>query len=237
LLEVIDLVAGYGRLTILNSLSLTIRPTQLVALFGRNGSGKSTLVKSVIGQVRATAGQIRWQGESIERFSTEQVIGRGIGIVPQNRGLFPGMTVLENLSLACFSLRLRKKAFNDSVDEIFSQFPVLATKRNVSAASLSGGEQQMLGIGKALIRKPRLLLLDEPSTGLAPSIQLELVDLIGALRRSGLTMIIAEQNVQWVLEIADTAHILEQGRIVESVDSTLGVSEMNAVVTNHLGKL
>jgi branched-chain amino acid transport system ATP-binding protein len=236
-LEIDHLSAGYARMTILREVTVTVPYGHTVALLGRNGAGKTTLVRAIMGIVRATSGRIHWQGHSIERFSTERITNLGIAVVPQDRGLFPEMTVLENLRLACFSLRLGRRGVAERLDEAFHRFPALTSKRNAIAASLSGGQQQMLAIGKALVRRPNLLLLDEPSTGLSPTAIQQLADVIHELHTSKLTLLVTEQNVHWLLPIADQIAIVEQGEVVRSLPGIALDPKAGEVVAAYIGEL
>jgi branched-chain amino acid transport system ATP-binding protein len=224
-------------MTILRDVTMSVPNGRTVALLGRNGAGKTTLVKAIMGIVRSTAGSIEWEGTSIQQFNTERIANLGIAVVPQDRGLFPEMTVLENLRLACFSLRLGRRGVIGRVDEVFHRFPALAAKRNAIAASLSGGQQQMLAIGKALVRRPKLLLLDEPSTGLSPTVIQDLAEVINELHTSKLTLLVTEQNVQWLLPIADQIEIVEQGEVVRSLAGAGTDPSVGDVVAAYIGKL
>jgi branched-chain amino acid transport system ATP-binding protein len=169
--------------------------------------------------VRLSAGEVAWEDRKLNRLRTEQVVKLGLSLVPQSRGLFMGLTVAENLSLACIAFSLSRKEVREREEEIYARFPSLVARRDVPAASLSGGEQQMLAIGKALMRKPRLLILDEPSTGLAPKVLEDIAALIHDLRDGDLSIMLTEQNVHWALGMVDTVYVIEQGAIVEHLES------------------
>jgi branched-chain amino acid transport system ATP-binding protein len=218
-LRLSDVTAGYGRITVLRAVDLAVDPGQAVGIFGRNGAGKTTLAKTIVGAVRASAGDVMWDDRRLNRMPTEQVVKLGISLVPQSRGLFMGLTVDENLALSCIAFRLSRKEVREREDEIYERFPALVARRGVPAASLSGGEQQMLAIGKALMRRPRLLILDEPSTGLAPKVLEDIASLIHDLRDGELSIMITEQNIHWALGMVDVAYVIEQGHVVEKFDA------------------
>jgi branched-chain amino acid transport system ATP-binding protein len=214
-----DVSSGYGRITILRDVDLVVPAGQAVGVFGRNGAGKTTLGKTIVSTIRASSGDVMWGDRRLNRLRTEQVVKLGISLVPQSRGLFMSLTVAENLLLACVAWRLARKDVRERENEMYERFPVLGERRNLPAASLSGGEQQMLAIAKALMRRPKLLILDEPSTGLAPKVLESIAALIKDLRGGELSLVLTEQNIHWALGMVDVAHILEQGRIVESFDA------------------
>jgi branched-chain amino acid transport system ATP-binding protein len=236
MLKLTEVTAGYGRIMILRALDLQVAPGQAVGLFGRNGAGKTTLAKTILGVVRATKGEVLWEGKRLNRLRTEQTVKLGISLVPQSRGLFMGLTVAENLLLSCVAWRLSRSEVRQRESEMYERFPVLGERRDLPAASLSGGEQQMLAIAKALMRRPKLLILDEPSTGLAPKILEELATLIAGLRDGELSLVLMEQNVHWALSMVDVAHILDQGRIMETLDRTDESSgELERLMARYLG--
>jgi branched-chain amino acid transport system ATP-binding protein len=213
MLEVTDLHVAYGELPALQGVSLKIQPGEMVALVGPNGAGKTTLLKAISGLLPARAGTIRWQQEDISNASPQRIVERGIALVPEGRKLFAAMTVRENLELGAFILRAQKEKFSQ-LEKIFALFPRLAERQRQRAGSLSGGEQQMLALGRALMGLPRLLLLDEPSLGLAPRVVESMMSILSDLHRGGMSVLIVEQNVHAVLALAERAYILEGGRIV-----------------------
>jgi len=208
-LDVTDLVAGYGRLRVLDGLSCSVPTGSMVAVVGANGAGKSTLLRAIDGLIPATSGDIRLEGESIVGVPTERLAKRGLAHVPENRLVFPGLSVRDNLVLGAWS-RPRDTPF----DEVVALFPRLEPRLDQTAGSLSGGEQQMLAIGRALMSRPRVLILDEPSIGLAPKIVVEIMDVLARLRDSGeLAILLVEQNLSAAFRVADSAIVVSHGRV------------------------
>jgi branched-chain amino acid transport system ATP-binding protein len=213
LLEVKALDAFYGPVQVLHGIDLTVPDGNIVGLVGANAAGKSTLMFTLAGLRTTHTGEVLLDGQSLAGLPAYERVVRGLVLVPERRRLFPFMTVLENLEIGAYSAAARAVA-RQSLDEVLALLPVLGERRRQMAGSLSGGEQQMLAIGRALMAKPRVLLLDEPTEGLAPIYVKLLFDLIGNLRASGLTVLIVEQNVHHVLRTADRAYVLENGRLV-----------------------
>jgi branched-chain amino acid transport system ATP-binding protein len=213
LLEVKNLNAFYGAVQILHDVNLSVGKGEIVGLVGANAAGKSTLMFTLAGLRTVYRGQILLEGEAMEGLPAYERPAKGLVLVPERRRLFPFMTVLENLEIGAYAAAARAVA-PTTLDEVFALLPVLAERRKQVAGSMSGGEQQMLAIGRALMGKPRVLLLDEPTEGLAPIYVKLLFDLIVDLRAKGLTVMIVEQNVHHVLHTADRAYVLENGRIV-----------------------
>jgi branched-chain amino acid transport system ATP-binding protein len=211
LLEVHDLHAGYGRMEILNGVSLRVEAGQVVSIIGPNGAGKSTVFKTLFGLVPARQGQVRFDGEDVTNRPPADLLRRGITYVPQGRNVFPLMTVEENLRLGAY-IRPRSPELERDVDRVYELFPALRAGRGKRAAELSGGQQQMLEMGRALLLRPRLMLLDEPTLGLAPLVFREIFRIIEELRRAGQTILMVEQNAAKALEISDYAYVLELGR-------------------------
>ena len=211
MLEVENLEVDYGPLTALHGVSLTIQPGEMVALVGPNGAGKSTLLKTIAGLLAPRAGFIRWQGQLVSTEPPERIVERGIALVPEGRRLFAGMTVRENLELGAFTQRAQRKR-QEQFERVYAIFPRLSERERQLAGSLSGGEQQMLALGRALMGLPRLLLLDEPSLGLAPRFVESIFSILAELHREGMTLLIVEQSIQ-ALKLAGRAYILEGGRI------------------------
>jgi branched-chain amino acid transport system ATP-binding protein len=213
MLEVENLHVAYGELLALQGVSLIVHPGEMVALVGPNGAGKTTLLKTISGLLASSDGVIRWQNKAISKTPPQRIVEHGIALVPEGRRLFAAMTILENLELGAFTQRAQK-AKPAQLEKIFALFPRLAERRRQRAGSLSGGEQQMVALGRALMALPRLLLLDEPSLGLAPRVVESIMSILSELHRDGMSILIVEQNVHAVLALAQRAYILESGRIV-----------------------
>ncbi len=213
MLEVKNLNAFYGAVQILHEVNLFVGAGEIVGLVGANAAGKSTLMFTLAGLRTTYQGQVLLEGVTIDNLAAYERPAKGLVLVPERRRLFPFMTVLENLEVGAYSAAARALS-RQTLDEVFALLPVLAERRKQVAGSMSGGEQQMLAIGRALMAKPRVLLLDEPTEGLAPIYVKLLFDLIVDLRAKGLTVMIVEQNVHHVLHTADRAYVLENGRIV-----------------------
>jgi branched-chain amino acid transport system ATP-binding protein len=213
LLEIRELNAYYGAVQVLHGINLTLATGEIVGLVGANAAGKSTLMFTLAGLRTTCTGQILFNERSIMNLAAYDRVPLGLVLVPERRRLFPFMTVLENLELGAYTAGARVAA-HETLDEVFALLPVLAERRMQAAGTLSGGEQQMLAVGRALMAKPQTLLLDEPTEGLAPVYVNLLFDLIADLRRKGITILIVEQNVHHVLKASDRAYVLENGRIV-----------------------
>jgi branched-chain amino acid transport system ATP-binding protein len=210
-LEVEDVVSRYGRIEALHGVSLEVADNEIVTLIGNNGAGKTTLMRVISGVQPKARGRIRFDGEDIDRLAAHARVARGIAQVPEARQVFAPLTVEDNLKLGGY----RRHAGNgDALGRIYDLFPVLKERRASAAGNLSGGQQQMLAIGRALMSDPRLLLLDEPSMGLAPVLVDQILDAVVSLRKSGVTILLVEQNVSAALAIADRAYVIETGRIV-----------------------
>lgn len=203
----------YGKVMAIKRLSLHVEPKGIVALLGANGAGKTTILRTVCGILKPGSGTITFDGERIDGLPTEEIVKRGISMVPEGRRLFPEMTVLENLEVGAFNRKDRGEVKQD-LARIFDYFPRLAERRSQVAASLSGGEQQMLAIGRGLMGRPKLLLLDEPSLGLAPLVVREIYRIIKELNEKGLTILLVEQNARKALQHAKHAYVLEIGSII-----------------------
>ena len=211
LLEVRDLHAGYGKLEILKGVSLRVEPRQVVSIIGPNGAGKSTVFKTVFGLLPARQGRVLLDGEDITNQPPAELLRRGMAYVPQGRNVFPLMTVEENLRLGAYT-RPRSAELEDEIERLYETFPVLRESRRRRAGDLSGGQQQMLEMARALLLKPRLILLDEPTLGLAPLVFREIFRIVENLRRLGQTILMVEQNAAKALEISDYAYVLELGQ-------------------------
>jgi branched-chain amino acid transport system ATP-binding protein len=212
MLELHQVTAGYGAFTALWDVSLRVAQGEAVAVVGPNGAGKTTLLRAISGLIAPRAGRIALEGAELAGRPAYEIVAHGIAHVPEGRRLFPRLTVGENLKMGAFLPRVRAH-FRESLDRVYALFPVLAERQAQRAGSLSGGEQQMLAVGRALMSRPKLILLDEPSMGLAPVMVLRLFDLIRRVREEGYTILVVEQNVRQVLKLVDRAYLLEVGRI------------------------
>jgi branched-chain amino acid transport system ATP-binding protein len=216
LLEIDGLDAGYGQVRILEGISLRLETGGIAALVGANGAGKSTLLKAISGLIRIHAGRILFEGEDITRLSPDRIVDRGLLHVAEGRRIFRRQSVRDNLDLSLTGTRLTAAETARRFDRVHALFPILAERARMTAGLLSGGQQQMLTIAQALMRSPRLLMLDEPSLGLAPIIVDQVLDTVEALARDGITILLVEQMVERALNIADTGHVIQHGRIVET---------------------
>jgi branched-chain amino acid transport system ATP-binding protein len=212
MLELHQVTAGYGAFTALWDVSLRVSQGEAVAVVGPNGAGKTTLLRAISGLIAPRAGRIGFEGAELAGRPAYEIVAHGIAHVPEGRRLFPQLTVAENLKMGAF-LPSARAHFRESLERVYALFPVLAERPTQRAGSLSGGEQQMLAVGRALMSRPKLILFDEPSMGLAPVMVLRLFDLISRVREVGFTILIVEQNVRQVLKLVDRAYLLEVGRI------------------------
>ncbi|MFZ5739827.1 ABC transporter ATP-binding protein [Rhodopseudomonas palustris] len=214
MLEVKDLHSGYGRIDVLKGIALEVREGEVVALIGSNGAGKTTLLRALSGVQPVSVGEIRFLGQRIDKLPPHKRVGLGITQSPEGRQIFGPLSVADNLRLGAY---LRK---DDGIEvdreRVYAMFPILKDKRDQQASGLSGGQQQMLAIGRALMGKPKLLLLDEPSLGLSPILVDQILDAVTAMRKSGITILLVEQNAVAALEIADRGYVIETGRIVHA---------------------
>jgi branched-chain amino acid transport system ATP-binding protein len=224
LLDVRAITAGYDGVPALTDVSLEVREGEIVALIGANGAGKSTTLKAIVGLVAPSRGEIAFRDGRIDSADTEAIVNRGISLVPEGRRVFPGLTVLENLEVGFTPRRREAVTWSASLGRVFEIFPRLAERRQQLGWSLSGGEQQMLAIGRALMAAPALLLLDEPSLGLAPALVQALFATIREINRAGTTILLVEQNAFVALKTSDRGYVLENGRIVltDTADRLLG---------------
>lgn len=211
MLKVVDAVVRYGSIEALHGVSFEVDQGEIVALLGANGAGKSTTLRMISGLHAPSSGHVDFEGHDITKVKAHDLVGMGISHVPEGRHVFATMTVQENLEMGAFR---RKGPLSDDIDAIYDQFPILKERRKQLGANLSGGEQQMLAIGRALMSKPRLLLLDEPSMGLAPMIVDTIFSIIAQIRESGTTVFVVEQNATQALRLADRGYVMENGRIV-----------------------
>ncbi|GGL00697.1 ABC transporter ATP-binding protein [Deinococcus radiotolerans] len=231
LLDVRDLVTRYGRVEALSGVSIQVPAGQIVSVIGANGAGKTTLMNSVMG-VLPSAGQITYAGASLQGVPLEGRVARGISLVPERRDLFASMTVQDNLQLGAY-LR-RREAWRADLDAVYTRFPRLRERRAQLAGTLSGGEQQMLAIGRALMARPKLLLLDEPSLGLAPLIVRDILNIVQQLRQDGVTVLLVEQNARASLAISDQAYVLETGQVKLSGPAS-AIAKDESLTASYLG--
>ncbi|MBX6321665.1 MAG: ABC transporter ATP-binding protein [Rhodospirillaceae bacterium] len=215
MLELVDVRAQYGAIVAVRDVSLTVEAGELVALIGANGAGKTTTLSTIVGVLRPARGRIRFLGEDIVGLPPEAIVRRGIAMVPEDRDIFPVLTVEQNLRLGAFIRRDRQEYARD-LEEMSALFPILKERLTQPAGTLSGGEQQQLAIARALMSHPRLLILDEPSLGLAPKLVAQVFALIQRLHAQGMTILLVEQNVRQTLGIADRAYVMRMGRIEAS---------------------
>ena len=223
MLEVSNLHSAYGRIEVLRGVSLEVRAGEIVALIGANGAGKTTLLRALSGVQPITKGEIRFRGERVDRLLPHRRVERGVTQSPEGRQVFGPLSVADNLRLGAY-MRRDKDIENDR-DRIFEMFPVLREKRFQAAGGLSGGQQQMLAIGRALMGKPKLLLLDEPSLGLSPILVDQILAAVVSLKANGITVLLVEQNASAALEIADRAYVMETGRIVSTGEGSMLLSD------------
>ncbi|NES12171.1 MULTISPECIES: ABC transporter ATP-binding protein [Micromonospora] len=214
LLEIKDLTLLYGRIQALHGISLTVNEGEVVALIGANGAGKTTTMRAISGLRPVASGSIVFDGTDVTRMRADLRVVRGIGQAPEGRGVFPGMTVMENLEMGAYTRRDRSGIAED-MKMVMDLFPRLAERRKQHGGTLSGGEQQMLAVGRALMARPRLLLLDEPSMGLAPMLIQQIFEIITRINEQGTTILLVEQNAQQALSRAHRGYVLETGRIVK----------------------
>lgn len=224
LLEVRNLDVAYGDAPALWEIDLDISEGQIVAVVGPNGAGKSTLINSIAGILRPRRGEIRVDGADIAQLPGHQVCDYGVAIVPEGRRLFTNMTVKDNLELGCYRRGVRAR-MREGLDEVFELFPILKERQNQISGSMSGGQQQMVAIGRALMARPKLLLMDEPSLGLSPAVVNDMFRIIHMINQRGVAVLLVEQNLQMALEAAHHAYVIENGRIVTS-------GQPNALLSN-----
>lgn len=225
LLEVKNLHVHYGVIEALKGVSISVEPGQIVTLIGSNGAGKTSLLQAISGIVKKSEGDVIFKDESIYKAKPRHIVSNGLVQVPEGRHVFPGLSVYENLMMGAY-LRKDKKGTAEDLQKVYERFPILEKRKNQDASTLSGGEQQMLAMGRALMARPQLLLLDEPSMGLAPILVKEIFNIIQDIQKTGTTILLVEQNARMALSIADYAYVLETGRIsLQGPASELAQSE------------
>ena len=212
MLKVENLSVHYGMIQAVRDVSFEVNEGEVVSLIGANGAGKTTILRTISGLVRPSAGKIKFLGSEIQKTPAQKIVAAGLSQVPEGRHVFPGLTVMENLEMGAF-LKTNREENQANLKKVFTRFPRLEERKNQDAATLSGGEQQMLAMGRALMSTPKLLLLDEPSMGLAPIFIQEIFDIIQKIHESGVTVLLVEQNANKALMIADRAYVLETGNI------------------------
>ena len=208
-----NVASGYGKVQILWDVSFQIKEKEIVSIIGPNGAGKTTLVKTIMGLLPAKSGTIRFKGEPVQKLPPYEIVKKGLVMIPEGREIFPRMTVEENLHLGAYTTKDRS-AVQDSKEKVFQIFPVLKKKEKAQAQTLSGGEQQMLVICRSLMSNPQLLILDEPSLGLAPIVVEKVLDTVAKINEDGVTILLVEQNIRDSLSIADRGYVLEEGKII-----------------------
>jgi len=235
-LNLTNIEAGYNAVKVLKGVSINVREGSIVALLGSNGAGKTTTLKVISGLLRVSSGKIEFGGEILNRCSPEAIVKHGIIHVPEGRKVFPNLTITENLRMGAF-VRNDTSAIKEDLEKVWTMFPILRERAKQLAGSLSGGEQQMLAIARGLMARPRLMLLDEPSLGLAPKLVSEIFQIIKTINANDKTSImIVEQNARMALEIADFGYLLQVGKVVLS-DSAQKLKENDAVVRSYLGRI
>lgn len=215
MLKVNNLQVNYGMINAVRNVSFEVNEGEIVTLIGANGAGKSTILRTISGLVRASGGSVEYEGKNLEKYSPKKIVEAGISQVPEGRHVFKGLSVKENLELGAF-LRKDKDQIEQDLQNVYKRFPVLSERLKQDASTLSGGEQQMLAMGRALMSKPRLLLLDEPSMGLAPIFIKEIFSIIESIQKQGTTVLLIEQNAKMALQIATRGYVLETGKVVLS---------------------
>ena len=232
MLELQDVHVKYGAVAALKGVTLEVNDGEIVTLLGANGAGKTTTLRTISGLLRPAAGRVVFEGRPIDQMPAHDVLGIGIGHVPEGRRVFPRMSVLENLEMGAYQ---RKGGNKEMMERVFELFPVLSERKTQDGGTLSGGEQQMLAIGRALMSRPRLLLLDEPSMGLAPLIVAKIFEIIAEINQSGTTVLLVEQNAAQALKLASRGYVLETGSIVMSDDAATLLSD-DRVRAAYLGE-
>jgi len=233
MLTINNLHTYYGAIHALQGINLTVNDKEIVCLIGSNGSGKSTLFNTISGLVKAQEGSIIFEGEDITNLESHKIVKKGLSLSPEGREVFPLLTVQENLRMGAFVVK-DKNAINDSYERVFNLFPRLRERVNQTAGTLSGGEQQMLSIGRAMMNKPKLLLLDEPSLGLAPNLVTQIFELILRINKLGVGILLIEQNANMALQISDRAYVLKNG-LVSLEGKAKEIMENEQIKASYLG--
>jgi len=233
LVDIEDVYVAYGKIEAVRGVSLSMEPGQIVTIIGPNGAGKTTLLGAMIGLLRSR-GRMSFCGEDLSRLDVEDRVERGLCLVPERRELFGDLSIMDNLVLGAYARRVGHAEIKRDLDAVYERFPRLAQRRSQKAATLSGGERQMLALGRALMAKPVVLLLDEPSLGLAPLIVREIFEIIASLRSLGVTILLVEQNARAALATADYAHVLETGEFVRSGPAA-AIADDPVVAATYLG--
>ena len=232
ILEIRDLGVSYGGIQAVRGISFEVSEGEVVTLIGANGAGKSSTLRSIVGLVKPSAGQISFEGQELRGLTTENIVKQGITLVPEGRRVFVNLTVYENLKMGAY---MRKDRLDDDLNWVYELFPRLKERSWQSAGTLSGGEQQMLAIGRALMSRPKLIMMDEPSLGLAPIVVQGVFDIIKEINRQGVTILLVEQNANMALKAADRAYVMETGRITMS-GTGRELSENEEIRAAYLGK-
>jgi len=233
-LEIKDLRVFYGKIEAIKGISVTVNQGEIVSLIGANGAGKTTTLKTISGLRPVSSGSIVFDGQDISKLPAHKRVEIGISQAPEGRGIFPGMTVLENLEIGKYFRKERAAEMNEDLDRVYSLFPRLKERAKQAGGTLSGGEQQMLAIGRALMARPKVLLLDEPSMGLAPMMIQNIFNIITEINNQGVTILLVEQNAQQALQRADRAYVLETGKVVKEAKASDLLNDP-AVRTAYLG--
>ncbi|WP_053986094.1 ABC transporter ATP-binding protein [Niameybacter massiliensis] len=232
MLKISDLKVSYGGIEAVKGVSLEVPKNHIVTLIGANGAGKSTILRSIMGLVKADSGDILLDGQSIMGVSTNQIVSSGISLVPEGRRIFPNLTVLENIKIGAY---LRKDDLASDIEWVYNLFPILKSRHWQMAGTLSGGEQQMLAVARALMSKPKVLMMDEPSLGLAPLVIRDIFEIIKTIHREGMTILLIEQNANLALKCADYGYVLETGNII--LEGTgMGLLHNEKIQEAYLGK-
>lgn len=234
MLEVNNLDVSYGKIQVIWDLSIKIEDNEAVSIFGSNGAGKTTLIKAVMGLVKNKNGSIKFNGEEISKLDTHEIVKKGIALVPQKRELFPLMSVKENLKLGSAYIPQARPKTKQNLEFVYNIFPILKEREKQLAGTMSGGQQRMLALGRALMSNPKLLILDEPSVGLQPSLVTDLFKKMGEIKKENVSILLAEQNVKQGLKIIDRGYVLENGK-VEMEDTVEGLSSNEHVQKAYLG--
>ncbi len=234
MLKVDKVVVAYGVAPVIHEVSLTVPDGKIVTLLGANGAGKSTILKTISGLLKPISGEVTFDGAVISKEPPEAIVKRGIAHVPEGRLVFPGLTVLENLKMGSYVIRHKRKNLKENLEKVYELFPRLLERKNQTAGTLSGGEQQMLAIGRGLMSEPKLLMLDEPSLGLAPVIIDSIIDKIIEINKQGMTILLIEQNAHLALEVCDYGYLLSVGNIMMHGEKQKLVSE-EGMINAYLG--